>query len=139
MQITPHILFLVMIWTAIVAVLWIPLTWLLLSVFTPKSLLDRYFKQPHFTLTETYMMREFPGFLIRTSIWGWLLLIPSVDRKRGIKNIRSYMPFWYALGLRVLVVGAMLTGGLFLGLMGILYLLEDYAPDHVFFTLPFPF
>ena len=139
MQITPHILFLVMIWTAIVAVLWIPLTWLLLSVFTPKSLLDRYFKQPHFTLTETYMMREFPGFLIRTSIWGWLLLIPSVDRKRGIKNIRSYMPLWYAIGLRVLTLGVTMTGVIFLGLMGVLFLLEDYAPDHVFFTLPFPF
>ena len=137
MSVTPAVLTMIMIWAAIVAVLWIPLTWLLLSVFTPKSLLDRYFKEPHFTLTETYMMREFPGFLMRTSIWGWALVLPFLDRKRKIKNIRFYMPLWYAIGLRVLTVGVTMTGVILLGLMGVLFLLEDYTPDHVIFTLPF--
>ncbi len=61
--------------------LWIPVTWLLLSIFTPKKLLNKYFKEPHFTLTETILMAQFPGFLLRTGIFGWLLLFPSLDKK----------------------------------------------------------
>ena len=114
-----------------------PATWLLLSIFTPKSLLERYFKEPHFTLTETYMMREFPGFLIRTGIFGWLLVLPSVDRKRNIKNVRDFIPLWYAIGLRILIYGAVFTLVGMFGLMGILALIpQSYSSDHVFFVLP---
>ena len=87
--------------------IWMPLTWLLLSIFTPKKLLDRYFKEPHFTLTETIMMREFPGFLFRTSIFGWAILVPSLDRKRNIKNVIDYIPAWYAILLKMLTIGAL--------------------------------
>ena len=96
-------------WVMFGGVLWVPLTWLLLSIFTPKSLLDKYFKEPHFTLTETYMMRGWPGFLLRTGIFGWLLLIPSLDKKRNIKEVRKYMPLWYAVALRIFIIGCMFT------------------------------
>ncbi|MBX2807639.1 MAG: hypothetical protein KTR20_03320 [Cellvibrionaceae bacterium] len=59
------------------------LAWLLLSIFTPKTLLDNYFKERHFTLTETIMMRGFPGFLLRTTIFAWALLLPSLDKPRN--------------------------------------------------------
>ena len=118
-------------------ILWMPATWLLLSIFTPKTLLNRYFKEPHFTLTETVMMKMYPGFLIRTGIFGWLLVLPSVDRKRNIKNIRQYMPLWYAIGLRILIFGAVFTLVGMLGLMAFLMLLpESYGPEHVLFTIP---
>ena len=125
MQTLGHTLFLVTFWTALIGVLWIPITWLLLSIFTPKSLLEKFFKEPHFTLTETFMMRGYPGFLIRTSIFGWLLLIPSVDKKRNIKEIRRYMPLWYAVALRFFIVGSMSTLFIVVGLL-IAYALFDF-------------
>lgn len=117
-----------------------PIAWLMLSFFTPKKLLDHYFKEPHFTLTETYMLKEFPGFLIRTAIWGWALVMPSLDRKRKIKDIRNYMPLWYSVGLRVLVFGATFTLVVMLGLMTFLLMLpERYGPEVTLFNLPWPF
>ena len=123
MQITGHELFLFTFWAMFSWLLWGPVTWLLLSIFTPKSLMEKYFKEPHFTLTETYMMRGWPGFLLRTGIFGWLLLIPSVDKKRNIKEVRKYMPLWYAIGLRILIIGS----------MAILFLAVTLLPALVFF------
>ena len=137
MSVTPHSLFLFMIWLMVVSVIWIPTLWLTLSIFTPKQLLERYFKEPHFTLTETYMLREFPGFLVRTAIWGWAVVLPSFDRKRKIKNAQDYMPLWYALVLKVYILGTMLTGVIILSLMSFLFAVSERAESgHVFFTLP---
>ncbi len=79
--------------------LWMP-AWLLLSIFTPKILLDKYFREPHFTLTETVMMAQFPGFLIRTAIFAWLIIFPKLGRKkRQIWKVKNYMPRWYHMAL----------------------------------------
>ncbi len=87
-------------------VVWVPVTWLLLSVFTPKKLLNKYFKEPHFTQTETILMAQFPGSLMRTAIFAWLLIFPKLGRKkRKIKDVKDYMPRWYRVSLTVLTVG----------------------------------
>jgi len=124
MQITGHELFLLMIWTAIVGVLWIPITWWLLSAFTPKKLLEKYFKEPYFSLTETILMAQFPGFLIRTGIFGWVILLPSLDKTRNIRGIIHDMPLWYKIALNIFIIGTVLTLFLVLLLMGILFLME---------------
>ena len=100
-----------------------PLTWLLLSIFTPKSLLDKYFKEPHFTLTETYMMRGWPGFLMRTAIFGWSLILPSLGKKRQIKETWKYMPRWYAIALKIFIYACMFT----------LFIIATLMPILVFF------
>ncbi|MBX2808116.1 MAG: hypothetical protein KTR20_05735 [Cellvibrionaceae bacterium] len=117
-------LFLILMIITIAGVIWMPLAWLLLSIFTPKTLLDSYFKEPHFTLTETVMMRSFPGFLVRTGIFAWLTLVPSIDRKRQIKNIEQSMPAWYAIALKTFLIGAMATMFLFFSLMAILLIIK---------------
>jgi len=124
MQIGGHELFLVLFWVSFAGVLWLPLSWLLLSIFTPKALLEKYFKEPHFSLTETIMMAQFPGFLIRTGIFAWLSLRPSLDKKRRIKNIDHYIPLWYALSLKVFMIGVLLTLFLFVFLMGFLLIFK---------------
>lgn len=124
MQITGEQLASVFFTVMIAGVLWMPTTWLLLSIFTPKTLLDKYFKEPHFSLTETILMAQFPGFLIRTGIFSWLALIPSLDKKRKIKNIEHYMPRWYSFALKGFMLGVIITMFLFLSLMGILFLME---------------
>jgi len=119
-------LFLVAMLIAIAGVLWIPITWYLLSAFTPKKLLEKYFKEPYFSLTETILMAQFPGFLIRTGIFGWVILLPSLDKKRNIRGIIHDMPLWYRIALNILIVGAMVSGFLIFFLMGILFLIGSF-------------
>ncbi|MGH1486886.1 MAG: hypothetical protein ACRBCI_11740 [Cellvibrionaceae bacterium] len=87
----------------------LPVTWLLLSIFTPQKLLEKYFKEPHFTLSETVLMAQFPGFLIRTAIFGWAILAPKLGKKRQIWNIKKFMPTWYFILLTLYMVGALFT------------------------------
>ncbi len=87
----------------------LPVTWLLLSIFTPKNLLDKYFKEPHFTLTETVLMAQFPGFLMRTAVFGWAILVPKLGKKRDIWNVKNFMPTWYYLSLTIYMIGALFT------------------------------
>ncbi len=125
MQITGHQIFIVWFWITFFFVLWAPITWLLLSIFTPKTLLDKYFKEPHFTVVETIFMAQFPGFLMRTAMFGWALFFPSLTKKRKIKDPIKYMPRWYAITLKVLVVGVGITMIIFFSLLGILLLMDS--------------
>ncbi len=124
MQVSGHTIFLIWFWVTLIGVLWIPVTWILLSIFTPKTLLEKYFKEPHFTLTETILMAQFPGFLLRTGIFAWLLLIPKVDKKRKIKNVKRYIPRWYAFALNTFTIGMIITFLLFLSTMGFLVVFD---------------
>lgn len=82
----------------------IPL-WAFLTIFTPKPLLEKYFKEPHFTLLETFMLKEFPGSFMRTSIFAWILVLSPYGYRtfRNLHTIRDGMPTWYAFGLRFLI------------------------------------
>ncbi len=108
----------------ITGVLWMPITWLFLSIFTPKALLDKYFKEPHFTVVETIFMAQFPGFLMRTAMFGWALFFPSLTKKRKIKDPIKYMPRWYAVALKIFIIGVSVTMFIFFSLMGFLLLTE---------------
>ena len=112
-------------WISFLGAIWIPLSWFLLSVITPKNLLNQYFKQPHFSLGETIMMAQFPGFLLRTTIFGWSLFFPKLTHKRQLMSVRDAMPAWYAWALRFFIVGTMLTLFFFLSIMGILFLMDS--------------
>ena len=110
-------------------ILWIPATWTILTYLTPKKLLEKYFKEPHFTQTEIIFMSLFPAKLIRTSIFGWILLFPSLDRKRKIRDCRELMPLWYKVALNFLTIGTMTSLFLFLSIMGILLLMNWLDPS----------
>jgi len=125
MSINAHQIFLVFFGTCVITILWMPISWLLLSIFTPKVLLEKYFKEPHFTLTETVMMKSFPGFLLRTGIFGWLLLFPSLDKKRNIRDISDYMPKWYAVSLNVFTIVVMISVFLMITTFTLLKLYPD--------------
>lgn len=124
-------LFLIMMTVIIGSLLWIPPAWLLLSIFTPKKLLTAYFKEPHFSRAETILMASFPGFLMRTVIFGWLVLIPALDRKRKIKGAIAIMPAWYRIALRVFILGNMISlvviVGIMLFLLAMIYITEPVA------------
>lgn len=124
MQITGEQLAAVLFAVMFAGIVWMPLTWLLLSIFTPKTLLEKYFKEPHFTLTETILMAQFPGFLLRTVIFGWLLVLPTLGKKRKIKEVKHYVPRWYAVALRLFIIACMVSLFLIVVLMGVLLIME---------------
>lgn len=127
MQELGHHLFLFSFFTGLIGLLWIPPLWLILSIFTPKKLLDQYFKQPHFSQTETVLMASFPGFLMRTVIFGWLVLIPSLDRKRELRGCIKVMPRWYRVALRIFIIGSMLTLIVVVGIISFLWLMMTFV------------
>lgn len=83
----------------------IPL-WTFLTIKAPKTLLDQFFKEPHFTSTEIIIMASFPASMMRTSMFSWLLLLQpyGFKTKRQISNLDQYMPKWYAFALRFLAI-----------------------------------
>lgn len=90
-DILARILFFVMIF----GFLTVPSMWLLLTYITPKKVLDRYFKPPHFGDNEIEIMESFPSSLLRTSIFAWVTVFPSLGEKRKIRDIRKNLPLWY--------------------------------------------
>lgn len=73
----------------------IPTMWLFLTLITPKTILENYFRYPHFTDSELEIMGSFPSSLLRTSIFSWVTVFPSLGRKRKISDIRINTPLWY--------------------------------------------
>ncbi|QUX93166.1 hypothetical protein CYL31_17970 [Marinomonas sp. A3A] len=114
-------LFLVMMFTVMVGLLWTPTLWSLLTFFTPKKLMDSYFKEPHFTQTELIFMSRFPISLFRTAVFGWVVVLPFLDRVRKIRHCHEVMPFWYKLALRVFIISSMLMFIMILGIMFFLF------------------
>ncbi|SBS32063.1 hypothetical protein MSP8886_02328 [Marinomonas spartinae] len=110
-------LFLIMMFTAMGGLLWQPPLWILLTFFTPKKLLNTYFKEPHFSQGELIFMSRFPWSLFRTSIFGWILFLPFLDKKRNIRNCYEVMPTWYRIGLILLTISTMLIMFIFFGIM----------------------
>lgn len=127
MQLNGHIIFLFGFGTVIFAMAWIPICWLLLSIFTPQSLLTKYFKEPYFTLTETVMLKSFPGFLLRTIIFAGALLLPRLAKKRLITDIHQYMPKWYVISLKIFLIGVFIT----LGIIILTYLILTITPEEL--------
>lgn len=129
-----HMLFLGLVTIMIAGIVIIPPLWALLTIFAPKKLLDRFFKEPHFTSTEIIVMAHFPASLMRTSMFSWVLLLQpyGFKTKRKISNLDDYMPKWYAFALRFLAIYVAFTIIsiiiLFIVLYGMLYHL-DRLPD----------
>lgn len=77
------------------ALLWVGPTLLILQIMTPKVLIERYFRQPHFNLGETIVFARFPGSLLRTVV---LLTSCISKRHRAGRKLESYLdvaPKWY--------------------------------------------
>ena len=117
-------LFLVMMFTAMGGLIWIPTLWSLLTLFTPKKLMDSYFKEPHFTQTELIFMSRFPVSLLRTAMFGSVLLFPFLDKTREIRHCHEVMPIWYNLALKLLTISVIVVMTIFLGILFFLLSVE---------------
>ncbi|SBS35564.1 hypothetical protein MSP8887_02414 [Marinomonas spartinae] len=115
-------LFLVMMITAMGGLLWLPTIWSLLTFLTPKKLLDTYFKEPYFTQGEIIFMSRFPLSLLRTGMFAGVLLLPSLDKKRNIRDCYQVMPTWYRLGLKLFMISNLLISSVIFGILFFLLL-----------------
>ena len=128
-----HRLFLVLIWYSLAGVIWIPLVWGALTFLTPKSLLDRYFKTPHFNSFELAFFRNYPGSFLRTAMFSWILFFPKpAQRGRKIFDAHLYMPTWYQISLRVMLIAVCFSMIFVLALMLILFVLPGYGDQRIY-------
>lgn len=98
----------------------VPTLWLFLTLTTPKIIMKKYFKPPHYTYNETQIMDSFPLSFIRTAIFSWITVFPSLGRKRKMEDIRKHMPTWYRLLVTLWV--AIVTPSMIVMFGGILFL-----------------
>ena len=103
-------------WLVITAFIWLPIWWLL-DIFTPRRMLDRYFKEPHFNRGELIAFNLFPASLMRTAIFGWTLWLPSLSKKRQLSNLAEGTPQWYVVALKIYIAGSMIHGFLIITLL----------------------
>ena len=109
MQLTSESIFLVLVTLILTSFLWLPIWWLL-DIFTPRKMLDHYFKEPHFNRGELIAFNLFPASLMRTAIFGWTLWFPSLSKKRQLSNLAEGTPRWYAIALKIYIAGSMVHG-----------------------------
>lgn len=124
-QDTFNILFLTMIFMSMGGIIIIPIIWVLLTLLTPKSLLDTYFKEPHFNMLELAFMNRLPSSLFRTAIFGWVTLLPFLDKKRKIKDCYKVMPTWYLISLKVFILISMAAFLIIFSILIFISLLDD--------------
>lgn len=85
------------------AMFWLPPVLLAMRFATPKRIVERYFKQPHFNFGETIIYSHFPGSLIRTLVF---ISACYSNRHRQGRQLDGYLdlaPRWYVTASRVFV------------------------------------
>lgn len=106
--------------------LWLPIL-LVITLATPRQLLDKYFKPPHFNGGELIVFGSFPGFLMRTSLFCRLYLTPKAVKGRNLEGFVEDSPKWYRLSVLVIVLGAIAHTLFVIGCMAALYLWDMWV------------
>lgn len=110
MQITGHEVFLFIFWLGIAYLAWMPPTWLLMRFITPKHLVERYFKEPHFNRGEIILLSVFPGSLVRTGILMAACYSERYRKGRQMKDYLKYAPRWYVTASKLFAFFALGQG-----------------------------
>jgi hypothetical protein len=80
-----------------------PVSWILLTWITPKSVIDRYVCPPYFSEFESIAYRYFPSSLIRTNLFSVAIAIPVARRIRKFGDIHKQVPMWFNVVSRIYV------------------------------------
>ncbi|MDP3188991.1 hypothetical protein [Limnobacter sp.] len=87
--------------SVLLMVLVFPTSWVLLTWVTPKSVIDRYVRPPHFSEFEAVAYRYFPTSLIRTNLFSLAIAIPLARRIRKFGDIHKQVPLWFNVACRI--------------------------------------
>ena len=101
--------------------LWFPLI-LVVTLMTPRKLLTKYFKEPHFNSGELIVFGSFPGFFMRTAVFCRFYLTPKAVKGRQMEGFFEDSPKWYRISVTCLILGCLLNGLIAFASMGIVLL-----------------
>ena len=105
------------------ALLWLPVL-LLVTLLTPKRLLEKYFKEPHFNSGELVAFSSFPAFFMRTALFCRLYLTPKAVKGRKLYGFVEDSPKWYKISVVVASLGMVIHCIIFILLGGLVYFLD---------------
>lgn len=103
---------------------WIPIAWVMMTYATPRALIDRYFKEPQFTVAETVGRNLIsPLMTFHTSLFMAACTLPRSWlasrwlRRRQMTDLRDHAPRWFVWCSRVIYTGAFVHFVLVMGLL----------------------
>lgn len=105
----------------VIASFWVPLGCLAMRFVTPRQVVKRYFREPHFSKAELVLLSHFPGSLLRTAIFMGATFQQRYRRGRQLEGYLDVVPAWYAVTSKCFVIGAIIHGAVMvLLLLGLL-------------------
>ena len=110
----------VLIFVGFTGVIWLPITWVTMMLLTPKTLVQKYFKEPHFSKVELGLLSVFPGTLGRTGIFMGATFQERYRKNRKLEGYLDLVPGWYVRASKIVALCVVifvltifvLTGGL---------------------------
>ena len=82
-------------------IIWLPVAIIAMQLLTPKILVERYFKEPHFSTFELGALSVFPGTVLRTSIFVGSCFQERYRRNRKLDGFLDLAPTWYVRTAKV--------------------------------------
>ena len=92
---------------AFVWFIWLPLV-LIVTLTTPKALLNKYLKEPHFSKGELVAFSSFPTLFMRTALFCRLYLTPKAVKGRKLYGFVEDSPKWYRVAVITSYLGLIL-------------------------------
>ncbi len=96
--------------------LWVWLNFVLIFIIhflMPKNILETYFKEPYFKLSEITAFSGFPFYYIRTLMFMRILGFPSSGGKRGVEKAYETVPVWFCKLSKYIVISFLISFSLF--------------------------
>jgi len=114
----------IMLFLGFTGIIWLPITWITLSLLTPKILIETYFKEPHFSKAELALFSVFPGTLGRTGIFMGSCFQERYRRNRQLEDFLDLVPTWYVRASKIFAFFTMvyLVPLILLGIGAFIYL-----------------
>lgn len=119
-------------WTALVGaflLVVIPYT-LILHFLVPETLLEKYFRPPHFGEFERHLFTGIPYAPMRTIMFMWVIVYPRVGRKRKLTEMYKDAPRWFRSASKIGIYGVYVAGVgsmVVLAILGIMTFIGKYV------------
>lgn len=99
---------------------------ILLTTFTPRTVMERYVRPPHFTEFEALAYRHFPSSWIRTLLFSVAISIPFFRRFRNFGPIHQNVPLWFNLACRFFVYVVLGSATLVVTMLALMVSFPDF-------------
>ena len=85
----------------------------------PQNILETYFKEPYFKLSEIAAFSGFPFGYIRTVMFMRVLGFPTSGKKRGVEKAHEIAPAWFCKSSKYIIMSFCISFVLFLLIIGV--------------------